>query len=180
MDIDLSALKVLFKKIFPPKDCIFTVDTDNDGLPDAVLIRAINVVMAIEVPSEIELGGFSTEDFDVMKFDLADYGKIYLDAEPITIAREVYDLKALKERFLFYHKGERFNIDDIINGKLAGRIIALGDSISILIKIDSEALKKFQVGKHKFRLESELIPAIEFNFEITEKNLNIKFDPTSL
>jgi hypothetical protein len=115
-----------------------------------------------------------------MKFDLADYGKIYLDAEPITIAREVYDLKALKERFLFYHKGERFNIDDIINGKLAGRIIALGDSISILIKIDSEALKKFQVGKHKFRLESELIPAIEFNFEITEKNLNIKFDPTSL
>ena len=31
MPIDISALKVLFKKVFPPKKSIYTVDTNDDG-----------------------------------------------------------------------------------------------------------------------------------------------------
>ena len=70
MDYDISALKVLFKKIFPPKKSIFTVDTTGDGNADSLLIKAFNVVMAIEIPPEIELGGFSSKDFNLKRFDI--------------------------------------------------------------------------------------------------------------
>jgi len=177
MPIDLTALKVLFKKVFPPKKSIYTVDSTGDGKVDSILIKALNVIMPIEIPKEIELGGFSTKNFDLKNFDLSEYGKIYLDDEPITIAKEDFDVERIKDRFLIYHRGDRFTVDDIIKGKLGGRIIALGDSINIIIKIDEEGLKKFSEGKHIFKFESELIPILEFNFELTDENLKQIFNP---
>jgi len=178
MPYDLSALKVLFKKIFPPKKSIYTVDSNGDGKTDSVLIKALNVILPFEIPKEIELGGFRTKDFDLKNFELSDYGKIFLDDQPITISKTDFDVEKLKERFLIYHKGESFTIDDVIKGNFGGRIIALGDSINILIKMDAEGLKRFSEGKHKFTFESELIPKFEFNFELTSENLNQRFDPT--
>jgi hypothetical protein len=169
---DISALKVLIKKIFPPKSSVYTVDTTGDEKPDSILIKALNVIMPIEIPDEIELGGFSTKDFDLNTFDLTEYGKIFLDDERITISEQDFEIDRLKSRFIIYHNGERFTIDDILNGKLGGRIIALGDTVDVLIKLDEYALKKFTEGKHKFKLESELIPVLEFNFELDKDNLN--------
>ena len=180
MSYDISALKVLFKKIFPPKKSIFTVDTSGKGIADSLLIRAFNVVMAFEIPNEIELGGFSSKKFDFANFDLQDYGKVYIDEEPITIAKDEFNVKNIKDRFLIYHNGEKFTIDDFLNGKLAGRLIALGDTINILIKIDVNGIKKFTKGKHQFIFESKLIPKLEFEFELDDENLNIQFHPDEL
>lgn len=175
MSYDISALKVLIKKIFPPKSSVYTVDTTGDNIADSILIKALNVIMPIEVPDEFELGGFSTKDFDLNTFDLSEYGKIFLDDERITISKDEFEIDKLKTRFIIYHKGERFTVDDIIDGKLGGRLIALGDSVDILVKLDTNALKKFSVGKHKFRLESELIPVLEFSFELNENNMNQEY-----
>lgn len=175
MSYDISALKVLIKKIFPPKSSVYTIDTTGDKKPDSILIKALNIIMPLEIPEEIELGGFSTKDFDLNTFDLSEYGKIYLDDERIVISRDEFEVDKLKRRFIITHKGDRFTIDDIIQGKLGGRLIALGDTIDILVKLDEHALRKFTKGKHKFRLESELIPVLEFNFELTEENMNQEY-----
>ena len=172
MSYDLSALKVLIKKIFPPKSSVYTVDTTGDKNADAILIKALNIIMPIEIPNEIELGGFSTKDFDLNTFDLSEYGKIFLDEERITISKDDFEVDKLKTRFVIHHKDEKFTIDDILEGKLGGRLIALGDTIDIIIRLDKQALKKFTEGKHKFKLESELIPVLEFNFELNNDNMN--------
>lgn len=174
MSYDISALKVLIKKIFPPKESVYIVDSTGDGKLDSIVIKALNVFMPIEIPEKIEIGGFNSENFDLHNFDLSEYGKLYLDDNPIYISKKDFEIEKLKERFLIYHKGEKFRIDDLISGKLAGRLIALGDSIDIHIKIDKDAIKKFSEGKHKLTIESELIPKLEFYFELTKKNLNKK------
>ncbi|TFG14100.1 MAG: hypothetical protein EU531_09335 [Promethearchaeota archaeon] len=175
MSYDISALKVLIKKIFPPKSSVYTIDTTGDNKPDSILIKALNVIMPIEVPDKIELGGFSTKDFDLNTFDLSEYGKIFLDGERITVSKDDFDIDKLKTRFIINHKGERFTVDDIIDGKLGGRLIALGDSIDIVIKLDEHNLEKFTEGMHKFRWESELIPVLEFKFELNEDNMNQEY-----
>jgi len=176
MAFDISALKVLVKKLFPPKKSIYTVDTNGDGKVDALLIKVLNLIMPILIPKEIELGGFSTKSFDVKNFELSDYGKMYLDEIPINVSKKDFDVEKLKDHFTLYHKGKKFTIDDLLSGKLAGRMIALGDSINILIKIDEDGLEKFSEGKHNFKFKSEIIPTIEFNFELNKENLNQKFD----
>ena len=179
MSYDISALKVLFKKIFPPKKCIYTVDSNGDGKTDSLLIKALNVIMAMEVPEEIELGGFSTKNFNINTFQLSDYGKMYIDDQPIDVSKNKFDVKSLMHHFSIYHNGEKFTIEDILSGKFSGRIIALGDFINILISIDKESLKFFTEGKHTFKFDSELIPILEFNFELTKDNLDQKFDPNA-
>jgi hypothetical protein len=176
MSFDISALKVLFKKIFPPKKSIYTVDTNGDGKADSLLIKALNVIMPMEIPKEIEIGGFSTKNFNVNKFELSDYGKLFLDDIPINVSKKDYDIAKLKDRFTFYIKKERFTIDDLLSGKLAGKIVALGDTINILIKIDEDSLEKFSEGHHNFKFKSEIIPLLEFNFELGNENLNQNFD----
>lgn len=177
MPIDISALKVLFKKVFPPKKSIFTVDTNNDGKADSLLIKAFNVIMPIFVPKHIELGGFSTKNFDINNFELSDYGKMYLDDFPINVSKKDFDIEKLKGHFRLFLKDEEFTIDDLLSGGLAGRMIALGDTINILIKIDQEGLEKFSEGKHTFKFKSEIIPTLEFSFELGPENINQKFDP---
>ncbi len=176
MSFDISALKVLIKKIFPAKKSIYTVDTNGDGKADALLIKALNLIMPILIPKEIELGGFSTKNFDVKNFELSDYGKMYLDEIPINVSKKDFDAEKLKGHFTLYHKGEKFTIDDLLSGKLAGRMIALGDTIDILIKIDQNGLEKFSEGTHTFKFKSEVIPTLEFNFELSKENLNQSFD----
>lgn len=176
MSFDISALKVLIKKVFPPKKSIYTVDTTGNGKADALLIKALNLIMPILIPKEIEIGGFSTKSFDVKNFELSDYGKMYLDEIPINVSKKDYDVEKLKDHFALYHKGEKFAIDDLLSGKLAGRMIALGDTIDILIKIDEDGLEKFSEGKHNFKFKSKIIPTLEFNFELGKENLNQRFD----
>ena len=176
MSFDISALKVLFKKIFPPKKSIYTVDTNGDGKADSLLIKALNVIMPMEIPKEIEIGGFSTTNFDINTFELPDYGKLFLDDIPINVSKKDFDIVKLKDRFTFYIKKEKFTIDDLLSGKLAGKIVALGDTINILIKIDEDSLEKFSEGHHNFKFKSEIIPLLEFNFELGNENLNQNFD----
>jgi len=176
MSFDISALKVLFKKIFPPKKSIYTVDTNGDGKADSLLIKALNVIMPIEVPKEIELGGFNTKNFKLNNFELSDYGKIFLDDVPINVSKKDFDIAKLKDHITFYIKKEKFSIDELLSGKLAGKIIALGDTINILIRIDEDGIEKFSEGKHNFKFKSEVIPILEFNFELGKENLNQKFE----
>ena len=114
MSYDISALKVLIKKIFPPKSSVYTVDTTGDMKPDSILIKALNILMPIEVPDDIELGGFSTKNFDLNTFNLSEYGKIFLDDERITISKQDFEIDKLKGRFIIFHNGVRFTIDDIL------------------------------------------------------------------
>ena len=157
-----------------------SVDTNNDGKADSLLIKAFNVIMPILVPKQIELGGFSTKNFDINNFELSDYGKMYLDDFPINVSKKDFDIEKLKGHFKFYIKDEEFVIDDLLNGKLAGRMIALGDTITILIKIDEDGLEKFSEGKHTFKFKSNIIPTLEFSFDLAAENINQKFDPKEL
>ncbi|MFW9970193.1 MAG: hypothetical protein ACFFDF_08335 [Candidatus Odinarchaeota archaeon] len=81
---------------------------------------------------------------------------------------------------MIYHRGESFNINEVLKGNLSGRTINLGDTISILIKIDKNSLEKFTEGEHIFKVESDLIKNLEINFVLDETNMNIKFDPNNV
>ena len=103
--------------------------------------------------------------------------KLLIDDRPINVSKDSINLEQIKDRFLIFHKGESFKLDNILEGKLSGRTIALGDSISILIKLDTESLKILTEGKHIFKIESDLVSNLIINFELDETNMNLKFDP---
>ena len=64
-----------------------------------------------------------------------------------------------------------------MKGKLSGRTINLNDSISLLIKLEDDTLKKFTKGSHYFKIESDLVSNLKINFVLDESNMDIKFDP---
>ena len=177
MPFDLSALRVLIKKIFPPKKSILTVDTTGDGNADSLQIRAFNVVMPFMMPEEIALNDIGMKGFNGRSFNLSDYGKIILDGERINISNEIITPESLQKRFTVYHKGERFTFDDIMVGKFGGRMVALGDTINFLARLENEDLARFTPGKHSLIIDADNIFQLEIEFELNEDNTNIKFDP---
>ncbi len=180
MSYDLSVFKVLIKKIFPPKKCVYTLDTTGNGKADSVQIKALNVIIPFVVPENIEIGDFNIQNFDINNIDISKYAKIYLDDELLYLSKENVNLDSIQERIMIYHGGELFKLNDILDGKLSGRIIALGDSISIILKLDESSLKKLTEGKHLFKIESDFITGIEINFELDKNNMNLKFDVNNL
>ncbi|MHA1150132.1 MAG: hypothetical protein ACTSR8_18020 [Promethearchaeota archaeon] len=83
----------------------------------------------------------------------------------------------MRDRFNIYLKGIRYTIDDILNGKAGGILIAMGDSISLLIKLGEKDLNKLTEGTHIFKIEAKSIPNLEIPFELNKNNMNQKFDP---
>jgi hypothetical protein len=164
----------LIKKIFPPKKSVFTVDTTGDGKADSIQIIALNVIQPFTIPENIDLGEFDLEDFD-----LTDYGEILLDEEPLDISKQNINIQAIRESVTVYHKGESFTIDEVLGGKAGGKTIAMGDKLTILIKLNEGDLNKLTVGKHSITVEAENIPTLEINFELTDESINLQFDPHS-
>jgi len=182
---DLSAFKILIKKIFPPKKCVYTLDTTGNEKADSVQIKAINVIIPFVVPENIEIGDFNIQNLDMNNLDInnidtSKYAKIYLDDEPLNLSKENINLNTIQERIMIYHGGELFKLNDLIEGKLSGRTIALGDSISVILKLDESSLEKLTEGKHVFKIESDFITGIEINFELDKNNMNLRFDPNNL
>ncbi len=174
MDIKefIMSLKIpsfLIKKILPPKKSFYTLDS---GL---VQIKAVNVVQPFMLPEKIELG-----DFDIKEFNPSEYAKLILDGEEIDISKGSTNLKAILESFKIYFKGESYSIEEILGGKAGGITIAMGDSITVLIKLDDKYFKKLTEGKHVLKIESDKIPKVEINFELTKKNINVEFDPSNI
>jgi len=164
--------KFLIKKIFPPKKAVSTVDTNGDGEADALQIKALNMIQPFTIPENIDLGQF---EFNINDFDLSEYGEITIDEVPIDISRENVDADMIQERLSIYLKGEKYTLQDILGGKPGGKLIAKGDTITLLFKLEKEYLERLDEGKHVFRIEVEGIPTIEINFELKEKNINQKF-----
>jgi len=175
MGIDLSSLKVLIKKIFPPNKCVYTVDLDNDGKEDALLIRAINVVIPFEIPHEINIENLSKERIEQEDFNFGEMFQIYLDNEKIDLSEKIIDRQAIQENFFLVHKEESFTLKDILEGKLKGRTIGLGDTVDIVLRINKSNLNRLTEGNHKFRIESEVLPTLKVNFILSEDNFNIKY-----
>jgi len=175
MPFDLSALGVLIKKIFPPKKCVFTVDTSGDGNVDALLIRAVNVVMPFQFPEEIELRDVGMKGFNGHDFDLSKYGKLLLDGEPINISKDAISPESLQKRFSVFHKGDSFTYEEIIKGGFGGRTIALGDQINFLFRLEDEAMARFTEGKHSLMIDAENVLTLELKFELNNDNMNQKF-----
>lgn len=176
----MSAFKVLIKKIFPPKETISTVDTTGDGKIDSIQIKFLNLIIPFVVPKEIEIGDFSLKNFDPNKFNISEYANFFLDDVPVDFPKESFDLERMRDRLLIYHKGESFNINEIMEGKLSGRTIALNDSIIVLLKLEEETLERFTEGTHRFKIESDLISNLEIIFELNENNMNLRFNPNSI
>ena len=168
MSYDLSAFKVLIRK------SVFTIDTDGSGRVDSLQIKFINLLVPFVIPEEIEIGDFNIKKFDPNSLDLSKYGKFFLDDVQLNFSKENVNLERVKSRILIYHKKKSFNLNDIIDGKLSGRLIDLNDTISILIKIDEEALKKLSEGAHYFKIESDLVSNLFISFELYETNMNIR------
>lgn len=131
------------------------------------------------IPDNIEIGDINLENLDISNYDFSEYLSLFLDDEPIDISKDSIDLEILKERIVLYHKGESFKLDEIITGKLSGRTIALGDTISLLIKFDTDTLNLLAEGKHSFKIESDMISNLIIPFELDETNMNIPFDPNN-
>jgi len=162
--------------LFPPKKCVFKVDTTGDGKADSIQIKVLNLIMPFIIPKQFKFGNFNLNDINIEEFDLDQYGKVLLDDEPLKISKDTLNLEALQNRILVYHNGESFNFNEIKEGKLGGRIIALGKSISILLKLDEGTLEKLTEGKHSFKIESKMISNLEIGFELDKSNMNIPFD----
>lgn len=95
----------------------------------------------------------------------------------LNFSKENVNLDTIESRLLIFHKGKSFNIHDIMEGKISGRPINLNDTISVLIKLDDDTLKKFTKGSHCFKIESDLVSNLKINFELDESNMDIKFNP---
>ncbi|UCD01771.1 MAG: hypothetical protein JSV23_01745 [Promethearchaeota archaeon] len=93
------------------------------------------------------------------------------------MSKENFNINDLSDRIIIYHKGESFNINEILEGKLSGRTIALGDSLSILIKLKENTLEMLTKGTHFIKFESKLISNLEIFFELDDNNMNINFNP---
>ncbi|MFW9972683.1 MAG: hypothetical protein ACFFDF_21035 [Candidatus Odinarchaeota archaeon] len=156
---------------------MFTVDTTGDGKPDSLQIKVRNLIIPFVIPEKIEIGDFNIKNFDPDEFEISKYGKFFLDDEKLDFSKEGVNLDTINERILIYHKGESFNLNNIIEGKLSGRTINLHDNINFLLKLDEDSLKKFTKGTHFFKIESDLISNLIIEFELDETNMNIKFDP---
>jgi len=168
--MDLKDFKIppfMIKKIFPPKKCLFTVDSNGDGKVDSVQIKVLNVIQPITVPEKIELG-----DIDIEDVDPSEYGKILLNNESIDISKGSHNIDLLKESLRVYLKGESYSFKDIFGEKLGGKTIAMGDTIDVVFKLDDAFLSKLTEGKHTLTLDSEKIPTLEINFELTKNNMN--------
>jgi hypothetical protein len=174
---DLSAFKVLLRKLFPPKECVYTVDTTGDGKTDSLQIKFQNLLIPFVIPEEIEIGDFNIKNYNPNDFDLSKYGKFFLDDTQLNFSKESVNLDTIKNRILIYHKGKSFNLDKILEGELSGRTINLNDKIGVLIKLDEDSLKKFTKGAHNFKIESDLVSNLIIQFELDESNMNIRFDP---
>ena len=131
------------------------------------------------IPENIEIGEINLENLNISNYDFSEYLSLFLDDEPIDISKDSIDLEILKERLSLYHKGESFTLDDIVAGKLSGRTIALGDTISLLIKFDTDTINLLTEGKHSFKIESEIISNLIIPFELNEMNMNLPFDPNN-
>jgi len=90
------------------------------------------------------------------------------------------NIEKLKSQFTIYHKGKSFNLDDILEGKFSGRMIAFGDTISVLFKLDAKILENLIEGKHVFKIESDLVSNFIIDFELDETNMNLKLDPKNM
>ncbi|MEJ2277335.1 MAG: tetratricopeptide repeat protein, partial [Candidatus Lokiarchaeota archaeon] len=60
--------------------------------------------------------------------------------------------------------------------KLGGRTLGLGDTIDIIIGLKEEDLRRLTPGKHTLKLESEMFQELTIDFELSDKNINIKYD----
>lgn len=172
MEFDLSAFKVLIKKIFPPNKCVFTIDTNGDGRTDSILIRAINVVIPIEIPDELDIQDITGGGIDQDHLNFSEFLTIYLDDEEINLPENVRDSESLKQNFILYHRDESLSFTDIIEGKLGGRTIAMGDKIDIVLNVSEQTLNKLTEGDHTLRLESSALPTLEVHFTLSEDNFN--------
>ncbi len=117
---------------------------------------------------------------DKENFDFSEYVKLFLDDNLINASKESINIEKIKNHFKIFHKGESFELDDILQGKFSGRTIALGDTISVLVKLDAEILENLVEGKHVFKIESDLVSNFLINFELDETNMNIKLDPNNM
>ncbi|MHA2393022.1 MAG: hypothetical protein ACXAEX_13855 [Promethearchaeota archaeon] len=163
--------------MLPPKESVFTVDTTGDGKADSIQIKVINLLLPFTVPENIEIGDFKLGSFDFNNINLSEYFSVFLDDRPLNLSKESLNVDTIKDYFSLFHKGESFNFDDILEGKLSGRTINLGDSVSILITLNPDTLSELTKGPHAVKIDSDFISNLIINFELDENNMNLKFDP---
>ena len=176
MAFNLSALKVLIKKIFPPNKSVYTVDTTHDGKADSILIRAFNIVIPFELPREIILEGTKNRESDDSILAISDLEvlSIYFDEERIKLPHQLLENESIQENIYVYHDNSKFSLADILEGKLKGRLIKLGDNIDIILRFDENTLRKLTKGNHILKIESHLV-TLELNLSLTESNFNVKY-----
>jgi hypothetical protein len=167
----------LIRKLLPPKESFFTVDSIGDGKTDSLQIKVRNLILPFVIPNEIEIGDFNPKNLNPSEFDISKYGSFFLDDRKLDFSADSVNLDIIEKRILLYHKGESFNMNDIMAGALSGRTIAFNDTISLLLKLEQDTLEYFTEGIHTFRIESDLVSNLEITFELDETNMNIKFDP---
>jgi hypothetical protein len=133
------------------------------------------VIIPFDIPQEINIENFSKEKIEQEDFNFVKIFQIYLDNEKIDLSGKAIDKEAIQENFLLVHNQESFTLKDILEGKLKGRTIGLGDTVDIILRMDKSYLNRLDEGNHTFRIESEILPSLKVNFILSEDNFNIKY-----
>ena len=145
--------KYLLQKIFP-KDCLGLVDTSNSGTPDALLIEGINILAPFQMPKNINLGKYTVENVEK-------YGTVTLDGVKMNLSSETI----LSNVYLAIGT-QLFSLEEILQGKAAGRQIPIGGSIKLIIKLSSFPGIHLTPGNHQINFSINFGEGDPFFFSI--------------
>jgi len=158
--------------MFPLGKSLFLVKKDGASIPNYLMIQAINISTAIELPVS------GLENYKIS--EVAQYVSIWLDDKPLTMTSErlLSDLSLWSRGYCLDSK----YLERMIKGCAEQFIIPIGAKFSILLRIgdDMPGIRNF--GPHSFKIilqTTEFIAIIEVPLELTKENSNLVFNPAS-
>ena len=152
---DFKIPKSIIKKVFPPKKCV-SIKDDN-----SLEITGVNVIQPFSLPKEINIG-----DIDIKSIDPSHYLDLLLDGDKVGISKDEIDFGEVLDNMKLNLKGESYSVEDILTGKAGGKLVAMGDSFSINLKMPEKFMAMLIPGKHNLKVESENFPNIEIEFQV--------------
>jgi hypothetical protein len=159
-----------------PKDSLSIVRKRNEiqgNGPKYLCFKSINFIQAIEIASFPELQAYNPENIN-------DILKVKIDGKDLPIT-----LEWVKNDIEFYHKGKRYDynyFEQLLKGKFETFVVAIGDVVTLLVKINDDLKPVCEIGNHNFRININLsgfLIDLDIPLELTSENIDILFDPAT-
>ena len=169
--MSLSIPQYLMKRMFPAGQSMFLVRKDGASEPNYLMIQAINIAMPLEIPVP------GMEGFNVN--DVANYGKISIDGNPLNITPERF-----QNDVSMWYQGLCMDydfLDRMIHGETDPFIIPIGGKVTVLLRLQDDIDFIRTIGPHTFGIRVDyqgFIINVDIPLDLTEENTNLEFDPS--